>query len=398
MRRSTLKFALLGLAVAPAAWSIPVTLADTTVKLDVGVMMQNRAEMNWSETSTGADFDANRGKAWTADPIDFYNRRTRLNISAEREGWKGLLTFAADKNDSTGYNLNRGASILYLWAQKTITTGEFAHVITVGLDQPAEQAAYRDPSSQLLFPVPRATVMYPTAANAYGVRYQLNHKFFQVAVDVQNNRDASRTAVSSTDGLFYGARAVASLLPGVALPKRTESFVGEKGLGLALGIDGTLDDSYATAGSPKDVISSSYTGGADVLFHLDEITADVDARFQQNIKPGAHQLGYVVTAQAGYAVPVAALGIVVEPALRGAIIDKDVDDKFTDLVNAANPPKSYSSSAIAEHGNSGYEAEAGLNIYLKGHSNKVQIGFQHWESENSDANANILRIQHQFSF
>ena len=76
------------------------------------------------------------------------------------------------------------------------------------------------------------------------------------------------------------------------------------------------------------------------------------------------------------------------------MIDKDVDDKFTD----AKAISAYSSSAVAEHGNSGYEAEAGVNIYFKGHSNKLQIGFQRWESENSDANANILRIQHQFTF
>jgi len=182
------------------------------------------------------------------------------------------------------------------------------------------------------------------------------------------------------------------------LPKRTESFVGEKGIGLALGLDGTLDHSYARAGTGaatgKDTTYSFYTGGADILFHMDAITADADIRLQQKVYPGKHEQSMAISVQAGYAIPVAGLGIVVEPAVRGSKIDKDMDDKFTDAKAIA----AYSSSAVAEHGNSGYEGEVGLNIYFKGHSNKVQIGFQRWESENSNANANILRIQHQFTF
>jgi hypothetical protein len=396
MRRSTLNFALLGLAVAPAAWSIPVTLADSTVKLDVGVVMQNRAEMNWSETSKGTDFDANRGDTVAADMVDFYNRRARLTVSAEREGWKGLISFSADKADKVG-KPERAVELVYLWASKTIKTGDLSHVITVGQDQPNVQPSFRDPSSQLLFPVPRATVLYPAAAIGYGVRYQLNHSLFQVSFDAQNNRDAGRNSVTETNGLFYGLRAVASLLPGVALPKRTESFVGEKGMGLALGLDGTLDHAYTRKGSAKtvpDTSYSTYSGGADVLFHMDALTADADFRMQQLAKPGKHEQSMAISVQAGYAIPVASMGIVVEPALRGSMIDKDVDNKFTD----AKAATTYSSAAVAEHGNSGYEGEVGVNIYFKGHSNKLQIGFQRWEAEESNANANILRIQHQFSF
>lgn len=393
MRQSTLKLATFGLVMSSAAWSIPVSLADSTTKLDVGVMMQNRAEHNWAETSAGKTFDVNRGKAGEADAVDFYGRRARLNISGEREGWKALLTFSADKSDLTGYNSKeRAAQLLYLWVQKTVATGELSHVVTVGLDQPNVEPAYRDPSSQLLLPTPRATILYPTAANAFGVRYQLNHKLFQISLDVQNNRDTGRASQSETDGLFYGARAVVSLIPGAALPKRTESFAGEAGTALALGIDGTIDHSYVQVGAAKDTILASYaSAGADILFHMDGLTADVDARVQKYYRPTNKILSYAVSVQAGYAIPVPALGIVVEPALRGSVIDKDVDNDEATIV-------SYSSSAESEHGNSGYEEEAGLNIYFKGHSNKLQIAFQRWDSENSDANANILRVQHQFSF
>lgn len=394
MRRSTLTLSVLGLAFAPAAWSIPVSLADSTVKLDVGVVMQNRAEMNWAEDNKGNSFDVNRGALGEADPVDFYNRRARLTVSAEREGWKGLISFSADKADKTG-KTERATELVYLWAEKTIKTGELSHVLHVGQDQPNVQPAFRDPSSQLLFPVPRATVLFPTAYIGYGLRYQLNHKQFQFSVDVQNNRDQGRADSTETDGLYYATRLVASPIPGLALPKRTESFAGEKGLGLAIGVDGTMDHSYVLKQSNGSVVTASYlSGGADVLFHMDALTAVVDGRVQKYYRPENKVMSYAVSVQAGYAIPVADLGVVFEPALRGSIIDKDMDDTDVD----AKPITKYSSSAVSEHGNSGYEGEVGLNIYFKGHSNKLQIGFQRWESENSDANANILRVQHQFSF
>ncbi len=399
MRRSTLTLSVLGLAFAPAAWSIPVSLADSTVKLDVGAVMQNRAEMNWAEDSKGNAFDVNRGKLGEADPVDFYNRRARLTVSAEREGWKGLISFAADNADKTGKK-ERAVELVYLWAAKTIKTGSLSHVITVGQDQPNIQPAYRDPSSQLLLPVPRATVLFPTAYIGYGARYQLNHSQFQFSVDVQNNRDQGRSVARETNNLFYGARIVASPIPGLALPKRTESFAGEKGLGLAIGLDGTADVYHVLTdpdgnGTPIDSTDDNVrvtylSSGADILFHMDGLTAVADARVQRYFRPTNKILSYAGWVQAGYAIPVAAAGIVLEPALRGSIIDKDVD------VDEA--VKTYSSSAAAEHGNSGYEGEVGLNIYFKGHSNKVQIGFQRWEAEASDASANILRVQHQFSF
>lgn len=394
MRRSTLTLSVLGLAFAPAAWSIPVSLADSTVKLDVGAVMQNRAEMNWAEDNKGNSFDVNRGALGESDPVDFYNRRARLTVSAEREGWKGLISFSADNADKTGKK-ERAVELVYLWAEKTIKIGELSHVLHVGQDQPNVQPAYRDPSSQLLFPVPRATVLFPTAYIGYGLRYQLNHKQFQFSVDVQNNRDQGRADSTETDGLFYGARLVASPIPGLALPKRTESFAGEKGMGLAIGVDGTMDHSHVLKQSNGSIVTASYlTGGADVLFHMDALTAVVDGRVQKYYRPENKVLSYAVSVQAGYAIPVAAAGIVLEPALRGSIIDKDMDDSDVD----AKAITKYSSKAIEEHGNSGYEGEVGLNIYFKGHSNKLQIGYQRWESENSEANANILRVQHQFSF
>lgn len=388
MRRST-KLSALGLLLASSAWSIPVTLADSTAKLDVGVVVQTRAEHNWAENSKGKSFDVNRGTLGEADPVDFYGRRGRLTVSGEKDGWKGLITLAADNTDRTG-KTERTVSLLYLWASKSIVTGDFTQVITAGLDQPNVQPAYRTSSSQLLFPILRVTGSLPSPTSAYGLRYQVNHKLFQVSADIQNNRDPGRADSTETDGLFYGARAVASLLPGVALPKLTESFAGEKGLGLSLGLDWTLDHSRVEKVGTSIVTSSYVTYGADVLFHMDGITAIVDGRMQTYYlpKPSKETTGYAFAAQVGYAIPAA--GVVFEPALRGSILDKNIDaDEF---------PSNYSSSVEAETGASGYTSEVGLNIYFNGHKNKIQLALQHWDAENGDANANILRLQHQFSF
>jgi len=392
MRRSTLKFATTALALAPLAWSIPVTLADTTSKLDVGVMMQTRAEHNWAEDNKGNTFDVNRGSLGEADPVDFYGRRARLNISGEKDGWKGLITLAADNTDPTGAK-SRTPELLYLWAEKSIKTGDFTHILHVGLDQANAQPAYRTSSALLLFPTTRATALFPAPTSAYGLRYQVNHSQFQFSADVQNNRDQGRADNTESNGLFYATRAVASLLPGVAVPKLTESFAGESGLALTLGLDGTLDHAYVKK-SGTTVYTSSYgTMGADVVFHMDALTAIADYRVQTYFVPttvGNNTTSYALALQAGYAIPVPAAGIVVEPALRGSVIDNNIDDEA--IVTA------YSSKAEAEHGNSGYEGEVGLNVYFNGHKNKIQLAYQRWESENSNANANILRLQHQFSF
>lgn len=386
MRRS-IKLSALGLILVSTAWSIPVTLADSTSKLDVGVMIQTRAEHNWAETSSGKTFDVNRGTLGEADPIDFYGRRARVTIAGEHDGWKGSITLAADNTDRTGKK-ERSVELLYLWASKTITAGGLTHVISAGLDQPNVQPAYRNSSSQLLFPILRVTGSLPSPTSAYGVRYQMNNKLFQISADVQNNRDQGRVDSTEANGMFYGARAVASLLPGVAVPKLTESFAGEKGLGLSLGLDGTIDNRRIETQNSAIVTSSYATAGADILFHMDAITAIADARIQKYYRPTNKVTSYAVAVQVGYAIPFA--GVVFEPALRGSILDKNVDDEAA--------IGSYSSAVEAETGNSGYTSEVGLNAYFNGHKNKLQLAFQRWESENSDANANILRLQHQYSF
>lgn len=389
---------VLAALVAAPAWSIQVSLPDTTAKLDIGVLMQNRADINSAENAAGAEFDVNRGKTAVADPVDLYGRRARLSVKLERGSWTGFIMFSADNTDPTSTDANRTPKLLYLWAQNQITSQGIKHTFTMGLDKVHAQPSFDDPSSQLLFPTGRATTLYPTPKPAYGLRYQIGAEKFEISADVQNTHNTERATVKEAEGLFYAGRLVIS--PMGVLPKRTESYAGEAGKSFAIGLDFTFDPEEIMLdqggnGTPQttdDTIAGAHvTFGGDILAHHGPVTAIVDARFQNFVRPTNTVQSQVITAQVGYAIPAGKL--VVEPAARFAIIDKDVDN-----TDADKKVLNYSSSPNAEHGNSGYEGDIGVNLYFRKHANKLQIAFSRWESENSDAFANILRVQHQFNF
>lgn len=379
----------LALMVAPA-WSLQVSLPDSTAKLDIGVLMQNRAEFNAAEDISGKTFDVNRGKTGEADPVDLYGRRARLSFKLNRGSWTGFAMLSADNTDQTSTDQNRNPKLLYLWAKDTIAQGELTHTITVGLDKAHVIPAFDDPSNELLFPTARATSILPKPVSAFGVRYALSSRLFEISADVQNSHEAEKFTPKFSEGMFYGGRMVASLLG--QMPKRTESYLGEDGQSLALGLDGTIQnnivDSLPKVGAkPDTVYATRYTFGTDLLGHAGPVTAVVDFRFGTYSNTKTDVKSMVYTAQVGYAHKMGAT--IVEPAVRFAQIDKN-----TDVDEKAN----YSTAAIQEHGNSGYEVEAGVNVYFRKHSNKLQLSFTRWESEASDANANIVRLQHQFSF
>lgn len=391
---------LAALAAVPA-WSLQVSVPDTTTKLDIGVLMQTRAEMNWAENTAGQEFDVNRGKVAKADPIDLYGRRARLSVKLERGSWTGFVMFSADNTDTTTTGANRNPKLLYLWAQNQMVCHGLTHTFSVGMDKPHAQPGFDDPSSQLLFPITRATALFPAPTSAFGARYMVGMKNFEVSADVQNTHNKERATVRESEGLFYAGRVVVS--PFGALPKRTESYVGDSGKSLAIGFDATFDPEMVMLdagknGTPKDstddtISAANLTFGADLLGHYDRFTAIAEVRFERYIRPTNKVWRNVILGQIGYAIPFK--GIVIEPAIRGTIIDKDVDntDNKGDL-----SPVNYSASAVSEHGNSGYEGDVGVNLYFRKHANKVQIAFSRWEAENSSAFANILRVQHQFNF
>lgn len=397
MRIQFQHIALAALVAAPA-WSIQVSVPDSTTKLDIGVLMQNRAEMNWAENAAGQEFDVNRGKTAKPDLVDLYGRRARLSVKLQRNAWTGYIMFSADNTDPTSTDGNRNPKLLYLWAQNQTTFQGIKHTFSMGLDKPHAQPGFDDPSSQLLFPITRATTLLPTPKSAYGVRYQMGMKNIEISADVQNTHNAERATVKEAEGLFYAGRLV--IAPMGALPKRTESYAGEEGRSLAIGMDVTFDPEEimvdpagnGTAITTDDTVSAAHiTFGGDILAHHGPITAIVEARFQNFVRPTNKVWSQVVLGQIGYAIPYK--GIVIEPAARFSVIDNDVDN-----TDADKKPLNYSTKTNSEHGASGTESDVGLNFYFSKHANKLQISVSRWDSENSDAFANILRVQHQFNF
>ena len=51
-----------------------------------------------------------------------------------------------------------------------------------------------------------------------------------------------------------------------------------------------------------------------------------------------------------------------------------------------------------DFGVSGRQYEAGLTWYVNGHANKLALAATLWQAEEGDADATIIRLQHQFTF
>ncbi len=92
-----------------------------------------------------------------------------------------------------------------------------------------------------------------------------------------------------------------------------------------------------------------------------------------------------ITIQLGYAFLIGEE--VLEPAIRYQIIDNNSDADET--VNYGNN---------TETGASGTQIDLGLNYYLSGHDNKLSLAVSLWEAEEGQADATIVRLQHQINF
>ncbi len=101
----------------------------------------------------------------------------------------------------------------------------------------------------------------------------------------------------------------------------------------------------------------------------------------------------MVVAEAGYAMPYD--GLILEPAVRYQVINLDTglgDQPVTYDGGPQNP------GPDAEWGDSGTQIDLGLNCYLHGHSNKIQLSYSRWEAKGGAGHANIWRLQHQLAF
>jgi hypothetical protein len=399
--------AILG-AVAPSAHA--VSIKDDVLSITPQVRIQTRLQMNDATSTTGDDFRiASNTVGAVDDPIDFSLRRARLGLSFKYgANWKGQFTLQADNVDqnATGSTAARAGltAIRYAWLERGFALEEgMAIAVKFGLDKPEQNASDRLSSSRKLFPNDNASSSY-LAPRGVGVGARFNHPVFMVAADLQNNtngtKDVAGDNAEEEEGFFYGVRAEFSFSPDWFIARRADSFLGKEGHGLNIGLsyganqDAVVADADPTGNTdPGQVSLSAYQ--IDAMLWLNGLSAYVE--YRAGTTEGTANDGTAIadvdaefiTIQAGYAFPVG--DEVLEPAVRYQIIDNNTD---------ADETVNYSAGTTInpESGLSGTQIDIALNYYLSGHDNKLSLGVSLWEAEEGDADATIIRLQHQINF
>jgi hypothetical protein len=384
--------AILG-AVAPSAYA--VSIKDDVVSLTPGIRIQSRAQIADASNNAGQDYRIQGGiDNAVNDMIDFSIRRARLYMTFKYgANWKGQLAINADNvdNNNTGTG-TRNIVLRYAFLERTFAAGEgMNHGITFGLNKP-----YNNPSdagmssSRELFPNGNAAATF-LSPRGVGVGYRFYHPVFLIAADIQNNTSATKdtsnaTSANEEEGLFYGARAEFSFSPDWFIKRRAESFLAKEGQGLNIGLSYGMNQDAITATSAVSTSAIS----VDAMFWMNGLSAYAEYRMgNTETEPFAGgstdvDAEYIVL-QAGYAFPVGEE--VVEPALRFQIIDTNTD---------ADSTAAYGNNT--DSGASGTQIDLGVNYYLNGHDNKLQLALSLWEAEEGNADATIIRLQHQINF
>lgn len=419
-------------ALAPIATALDVK--DDDLKLSLKLQLQVRAEKAWAKDTSGNQYNLTENVAdQESDDMDFYVRRARLGFAGT---WKGDYKFAyVLRNDYqdravqsvTVYNdLNNNGKQDPGEKSQTVANGTTSnripqtnvaylervfkqedqgleHSLKMGLDYAFFCGADGVfPSASFLFPTNRATAGM-VAPRGVGVAYRVTGKKFILGFDIQNN--TGDTAGASGDGsrdqgegLFYGARLQVVPIDSdeKGHMKAVESFLGKEGQGLLVSVEAGENQNDNTSSS-KTTNTLAY--GVEVLAHCNAIT--VLAEYRQTVQspqdsslttPDERTVGTCYLVQAGYAVPVG--GQVVEPAAR-----------WTHLNSVAQSGES-ANYGTTDYGVSGNSFDLGVNYYLHGTSNKLQLAYQHWLAEDGtfvageyqQARADIVRLQWQFGF
>lgn len=385
-------------AMAPSVHA--VSIKDDVLSLTPGIRIQTRAQMNDATGPTGDEYRVQGGDDDEVnDPLDFSIRRARIYLSFKYgSNWKGQLAINADNVDRDADGASRGVVIRYAWLERAFKMeGDMTHAIHFGLDKP-----YNNPSdaamssSRTLLPNSNAAsgMLDPRGV---GVGYRFNHPVFALAADVQNNmngpKDATGDNAQEEEGFFYGVRAEFSFSPEWFIAKRSESFLGKEGHGLTFGLSyGTNQDAVVDDvgdGSEGQVSDTAY--GIDVMFWMNGLSAYAEYRAMttegdSNVNGSLDDVeSEVIVLQVGYAIPMA--DGILEPAIRFQMIDENTDaDEDSEFGNNS------------ETGGSGTQIDLGLNYYLSGHDNKLQLAVSLWEAEEGEGDATIIRLQHQINF
>jgi hypothetical protein len=392
------------LLIVPAMLSVAATLpaAEPELKLSPIVYFQTRADLPGGTNTAGDDIGAGTEQQAENDTVDFYLRRARLGTKLSYGNWSGRILFAAD---NAGRNVNGATDIqnsttkMPAGAQASGTAvtlydayGAYAikgeginHEIRVGLYQAAFNPDAYYSSGSFQFAANGITENH-VSNRQVGVGYTLDHEMVDVMVDIQNVRtDDNAGQALDGDGLWISGRAVITGTGEWNIGKWQSSYAGAEGKGFAVGLEFATEDT--AVGNPDTQEVTAY--GIDVLLHMDGLTASAEYRGQSSNTgaTGADDVDSTVyRIQAGYAFPVSEYFL--EPAIRYGSYDSntDIDDQ------AGN----FGGSDYARA--SGDEIDVGLNLYISGHKHKLSMLYTSWSAEGGDADASIIRFQHQLSF
>jgi hypothetical protein len=374
-------------AFAPGLAALDVK--DDDMKLGLTLQLQLRADMSTAETAAGADYDVMTGNANSGDTVDFYNRRLRFGLKGVyKNDYKFSVVFAADKGQAKDK-----AVTLY---EATVTrvlkdeANNLTHEFRAGLANAFFSGAVGSYSSTAyLLPGIRGTEALGTY-RGNGIAYMLTAPMGRFGIDIQNNinDDISTTA---SDGMFYSTRAEISLPGEWNIAKPTESFQGKTGKGVLGAVD------YMT--NVRAGNTTTTTGyGFELLAHFDAVTALAEYRATSTEVSTTNTTtkASVWLVQAGYAMPLG--DAIIEPAIRYQVIDLNSDN---DKEGLAYSQTSGSGKAL-DYGTSGNQIDIGVNYYISGNNNKIQVAYTMWEGEENTsgdkATADILRAQWQLWF
>jgi hypothetical protein len=373
-------------------------ISDDDVRLDLGMQLQTRVERSTATDTTGGDWDAVDARPGEPEDLDWSIRRARLVLAGSYgTDYQFNLTLAADQVDTTGADQGRTPQLYRAWVERQFFAGSAVQTIHAGLDYPFFNRTDAT-SKTYLFPMERASAALMTVRGVGG-RYQYTMPNYDLGIDVMESLDPAKPVANAgrREGMFYSARLEVSPLDGPK-PSYQESWAGQPGQAVLLAADVGYDNrDLAVPG----VVTSRVGYGIEALGHFDELSVLAELRFLRTTgEPFA--AGATATAtlrqrvfviQGGYTFPSGELTF--EPAVRLQIIDLDTgigDQPVTYDGGAQNP------GPDAEWGDSGRELDLGLNCYLHGHSNKLQLSYSRWEAIGGAAYASIWRLQHQLAF
>ncbi len=408
--KSLSALALLGAAI-PSTYAL--SIKDDVVSVGVKVQMQIRAQLlNDADNATGANYDPLRGTNGEAEFARFYIRRARFALAAKYGDWRANFQIRGGEGSDRNVGGDaRAVQLYYANGARVFKTGDIEHDVHFGLDKPFNSESSISSSAQL-FPTERIVAQMIETRNV-GVGYGLRSSFVNFGVDLMNNSTTTKDAeagdnigADETNGYFYSARV--EIMPGKEYNpgKRLESYVGKEGFHVVGGIDAQWDDGNLSNGAISGLavtpgtqirVTDAFTWGPDLLVHWNFLTFLAEARLRTtDVEDVVNATGATTSrdfksswynVQLAYAIPLES-GHVIEPAIR--YMERD-DNRSIDNTAAVY-------GASNDNGGDGTTIDLGVNLYFNGHANKLQLAYQMWEAEEGDAQARIVRLQHQVSF